>query len=134
MGVNLRFVTHTGRGEPKRLHGPSEISFPTVSPEWKAFTKRRFVDLYDADTGRLQIVDLVSDGERDLPAGVGARLIEECINFSKRNRYQNIKLWTQSNLLEARHLYTKAGFEMVSESAHKSFGQDLIAQKIRTLH
>jgi len=25
-------------------------------------------------------------------------------------------------------LYTKAGFEMVSESAHQSFGQDLIAE------
>ncbi len=59
---------------------------------------------------------------------VGTRLIDECINFSKRNRYRKIKLWTQGNLLEARHLYAKAGFEKVSQSAHKSFGQDLIAE------
>jgi len=59
---------------------------------------------------------------------VGRRLIDECINFSKRNRYRKIKLWTQSNLLEARHLYAKAGFKRVSESAHKSFGQNLIAE------
>ena len=59
---------------------------------------------------------------------VGTRLIDECINFSKRNRYRKIKLWTQGNLLEARHLYAKAGFERVSQSAHKSFGQDLIAE------
>ena len=59
---------------------------------------------------------------------VGTRLIDECINFSRRNRYRKIKLWTQSNLLEARHLYAKAGFERVSVSSHKSFGQDLIAE------
>jgi DNA-binding MarR family transcriptional regulator/N-acetylglutamate synthase-like GNAT family acetyltransferase len=59
---------------------------------------------------------------------VGTRLIDECINFSRRNRYRKIKLWTQSNLLEARHLYTKAGFERISVSSHKSFGQDLIAE------
>jgi len=59
---------------------------------------------------------------------VGMRLIDECINFSKRNRYRKIKLWTQSNLLAARHLYEKTGFEKVSESPHKSFGQDLIAE------
>ena len=59
---------------------------------------------------------------------VGTRLIDECINFSRRNRYRKIKLWTQSNLLEARHLYAKAGFERVSVSSHKRFGQDLIAE------
>jgi len=42
--------------------------------------------------------------------------------------YPNIELWTQSNLPQARHLYAKAGFERVSQSAHKSFGQDLIAE------
>ena len=60
--------------------------------------------------------------------GIGKRLINECISFSRRNRYRKIKLWTQSNLLEARHLYAKAGFELVEESPHKSFGHDLIAE------
>lgn len=60
--------------------------------------------------------------------GIGKRLINECINFSRRNRYRKIKLWTQSNLLEARHLYAKAGFELVEESPHKSFGHYLIAE------
>ena len=59
---------------------------------------------------------------------VGMRLIDECLDFSRRNHYRKIKLWTQSNLLEARHLYMKAGFELVSQSPHKSFGQDLIAE------
>ena len=72
---------------------------------------------------RLLLVEPKARGQ-----GVGRRLIEECIRFSKRNRYLKIRLWTQSNLLEARHLYAKAGFEMVSESPHKSFGQDLVAE------
>jgi len=59
---------------------------------------------------------------------VGMRLIDECISFSRRNHYRKIKLWTQSNLMEARHLYAKAGFDMVSQSPHKSFSQDLIAE------
>lgn len=60
--------------------------------------------------------------------GIGKRLIDECIHVSRRLRYQKIKLWTQSNLMEARHLYAKAGFELVEESPHKSFGRDLIAE------
>ncbi len=72
---------------------------------------------------RLLLVEPKTRGQR-----VGTQLIDECINFSKRNRYRKIRLWTQSNLLPARHLYEKKGFEKVSESPHKSFGQDLIAE------
>ncbi len=60
--------------------------------------------------------------------GIGNRLIKECVKFSKRNRYQKIRLWTQSNLLEARHLYAKMDFELVEEKPHTSFGQDLVAE------
>lgn len=59
---------------------------------------------------------------------VGTQLIDACINFSNLHRYRKIKLWTQSNLLAARHLYVKKGFEKVSQSPHKSFGQNLIAE------
>ena len=72
---------------------------------------------------RLLLVEPKARGQR-----VGMQLITECINFSRRNRYRKIKLWTQSNLMEARHLYAKAGFERISESRHKSFGQDLVAE------
>jgi DNA-binding MarR family transcriptional regulator/N-acetylglutamate synthase-like GNAT family acetyltransferase len=72
---------------------------------------------------RLLLVEPKARGQ-----SVGMRLIDECIIFSKRNRYRKIKLWTQSNLLAARHLYEKTGFEKVLESPHKSFGQDLIAE------
>jgi DNA-binding MarR family transcriptional regulator/N-acetylglutamate synthase-like GNAT family acetyltransferase len=60
--------------------------------------------------------------------GVGMRLIDECLDFSKRNGYVKIRLWTQSILKEARHLYSKAGFQIVDEEKHSSFGHDLIAE------
>ena len=61
-------------------------------------------------------------------SGIGKRLIDECLDFSKRAGYKKIKLWTQSNLDAARHLYEKAGFKLVEEKPHKSFGHDLVAQ------
>lgn len=69
---------------------------------------------------------LVEPKARD--KGIGKRLIDECINFSKHNGYQKIKLWTQSILMEARHLYSKVGFELVEKKPHTSFGHDLIAE------
>ncbi|MCP4727962.1 MAG: MarR family transcriptional regulator [bacterium] len=60
--------------------------------------------------------------------GLGNRLISECISFSRSNNYKKIRLWTQNNLLEARHLYVKAGFELIEEKKHKSFGKDLVAE------
>ncbi|MHA2356308.1 MAG: bifunctional helix-turn-helix transcriptional regulator/GNAT family N-acetyltransferase [Candidatus Thorarchaeota archaeon] len=60
--------------------------------------------------------------------GIGRKLIEECIDFSRRNGYKKIKLWTQSNLLAARHLYLEYGFELVKDESHKSFGHELTAE------
>jgi hypothetical protein len=37
-------------------------------------------------------------------------------------------LWTQSILHAARHIYKKAGFEVVHEEKHHSFGKDLTAE------
>jgi len=56
--------------------------------------------------------------------GIGARLIDECLRFARRARYRKITLWTQSELLAARHLYRKAGFELVAEQPHRSFSRD----------
>jgi GNAT superfamily N-acetyltransferase len=60
--------------------------------------------------------------------GIGKRLVDECLDFSKRAGYKKIKLWTQSTLLEARHLYEKAGFKLIEEKPHQSFGHNLVAQ------
>jgi len=60
--------------------------------------------------------------------GIGKRLVEECIRFSRRAGYHKLALWTQSNLLAARHLYAQAGFRIVSEQHHHSFSKDLTAE------
>jgi GNAT superfamily N-acetyltransferase len=56
-------------------------------------------------------------------AGIGARLIDECITFAKRARYKTLTLWTQSELVAARRLYKKAGFTMTGKKSHDSFGR-----------
>jgi DNA-binding MarR family transcriptional regulator/GNAT superfamily N-acetyltransferase len=60
--------------------------------------------------------------------GLGTRLVEECIRFARRRGYQKLMLWTNSVLVEARHIYEKVGFKLVAEEAHHSFGHDLIGE------
>jgi DNA-binding MarR family transcriptional regulator/GNAT superfamily N-acetyltransferase len=60
--------------------------------------------------------------------GIGKQLIEECIDFSKRIGYKKITLWTQSNLLAARHLYSKYGFELIEEEPTTMFGHELVSE------
>jgi DNA-binding MarR family transcriptional regulator/GNAT superfamily N-acetyltransferase len=60
--------------------------------------------------------------------GLGTRLVEECIRFARRRGYQKLMLWTNSILLEARHIYEKTGFHLVAEEPHHSFGHDLIGE------
>jgi GNAT superfamily N-acetyltransferase len=53
--------------------------------------------------------------------GIGAHLIDECVRFARRAGYRKITLWTQRELLAARHLYHKAGFTLVGTQRHRTF-------------
>jgi DNA-binding MarR family transcriptional regulator/GNAT superfamily N-acetyltransferase len=60
--------------------------------------------------------------------GIGERLVSECIRFAREAGYRRMRLWTQDDLLPARRIYKKAGFEVVAREPHRSFGQELVAE------
>lgn len=78
-----------------------------------------------ADIAKLRLL-LVEPKARGL--GLGSRLVEECIRFSRRCGYKKLVLWTNSVLLDARHIYQKKGFSLIKEEKHHSYGHDLIGE------
>lgn len=60
--------------------------------------------------------------------GLGDALVKECIQFARSAGYRKITLWTQSMLAAAHAIYKKAGFRLISQEPHRSFGKDLIGE------
>jgi GNAT superfamily N-acetyltransferase len=84
-----------------------------------------FVVAKDADTAQLRIllVDPLARGHQ-----LGSRLVGQAIEFARQAGYRRMMLWTNDVLAAARRIYLAAGFRLVSEEAHHSFGTDLTGQ------
>jgi DNA-binding MarR family transcriptional regulator/N-acetylglutamate synthase-like GNAT family acetyltransferase len=80
----------------------------------------------DSDsTARIRLL-LVDPKARGL--GLGAALVDECMNFARGAGYTKMTLWTHRVLTAARHIYQKAGFTLTRSERHRSWGRPVVSE------
>ena len=84
-----------------------------------------FVVRHDAQNAKLRLlhVDASARGR-----GIGQRLVEEAMSFARAVGYKRMVLWTNAALADARRLYERAGFKLVTEQYEQLFGQPQVSQ------
>ncbi len=83
-------------------------------------------DRHDPSIARLRLlfVEPAARGQ-----GLGEALVAECIRFARTAGYRKLVLLTQSILKAAHRIYERAGFRLIKEEPHRSWGQELVGQE-----
>ena len=80
----------------------------------------------DKGEARLRLL-LVEPSARG--TGLGRRLVEECIAFSREKGYRKLVLWTHSHLAAARAIYAGTGFRKLKKTeTHDTFGPKAVSE------
>lgn len=79
----------------------------------------------DPKVARLRLL-YVEPAARGL--GLGRRLVAACVARARELGHRELTLWTNDVLVSARRIYQAAGFKLIEEQPHHSFGHDLVGQ------
>src|SRR3954452_18704685 len=77
------------------------------------------------DTAQLRLL-LVEPQSRG--AGVGTRLVDECLRFARSSGYRRIMLWTTDVQDEARRIYQRQGYRLDTCEPQTRFGHELVGE------
>jgi DNA-binding MarR family transcriptional regulator/GNAT superfamily N-acetyltransferase len=80
----------------------------------------------DAATAKLRLL-YVEPAARGM--GLARKLLEKSIQFARDKGYRRVSLFTTSNLLTARRLYVRLGFQMVDDTIPAPFGEGIQGER-----